>query len=1043
MKIINVLEKRSNAPEDEKVKIELKLYSLADDIEKQARNHLKRVGSILPEFDLHDESHSEKVIENIEELIGDEQLNKLSIYELFFLHLSAFLHDCAMAPAEWEITLLKMTEGTELYYENEYSVKHDLKVPLQLSKVITLINDNKPNLYIDFKEPSKWLFCPVLEKDLITELSELFIDYQIFRNGYSDQLRKIKSIEDFKSLNKSIRISFIRCNHHLRIEKYIKNLSKKFEQTFEQAAWGKKLSHDLALICRAHGENISFIEGLDVDSQYYGQESANLQFVAIMLRLGDIIHFSFDRAPLEIRTSKLFQSEYSFQQWAIKNNGVNYSIQKGTVSFKAYCDNPEDYFKLHEYLNLIEVEIQNYYRYERKWENKYIPDLSEKIIRDGVKNDEDVFYPVCGLHFTLNQKQIIELLMGVGLYKDKYACIRELYQNALDACRCIQGLLKTENKSGHCIIEFGLLREDDKVYLYCHDNGIGMTKNIIENYLLQIGNSYYNSPEFYRKQAEWDGNFTPTSQFGIGILSCFMIGRHIEITTKTPNSEIVACAIDGPHESFYYKTINKLDEEKIGSSGTIVKVLLFDEVLKELSDRKLEKLGLLLLNPHSQHGEDYKNYNCYFENWTNHLFKKVNEIVGVPFPKVLVQISQENGEKIEIISKPYLFKHNKLGLVDSDLDFVDYSIRRRFVETRQYLYSEIIDHIEFYIIFVELEGINYSTILQLPKPDFPYEDKDALDTIPKFGCNGLCIDGIKIGDNLGGSREEFYYLSALQRIGVINFVGSKRPQLSVDRRGITSWPEHLDEDLEKLTKKLLEAILEQVNEHISKYQLSPDSKEVNLIWKYLFSTISFGNTVYIDELAASQYGEIQWNEFDSILEEKISINEFIKKSETKIVSPNQCGLSIITKNMIYGKLLAASNIKVIDNTIEVKSKDFYKITSLRGKSIIDEYETLICADHWEGEKAEYDIISNLLPVIPKRLFDAYLKDHEQAEMCSQRGKLVYRLENGLTAFFKQNPLLINENIGIFCVKNHFTKQKTNSVYNFERRRAPFHLHEIN
>jgi len=147
--------------------------------------------------------------------------------------------------------------------------------------------------------------------------------------------------------------------------------------------------------------------------------------------------------------------------------------------------------------------------------------------------------------------------------------------------------------------------------------------------------------------------------------------------------------------------------------------------------------------------------------------------------------------------------------------------------------------------------------------------------------------------------------------------------------------------------------------------------------------------------------------------------------------------------MIYGKLLAASNIKVIDNTIEVKSKDFYKITSLRGKSIIDEYETLICADHWEGEKAEYDIISNLLPVIPKRLFDAYLKDHEQAEMCSQRGKLVYRLENGLTAFFKQNPLLINENIGIFCVKNHFTKQKTNSVYNFERRRAPFHLHEIN
>ncbi len=224
---------------DEKVKIELKLYSLADDIEKQARNHLRRVGSILPEFDLHDESHSEKVIQNIEELLGEEQVGKLSTYELFFLHISAFLHDCGMAPAEWEIKLLEMTEGTESFFVSESSIKHDLKAPLQLSKVISLINDNKSNLYKSFEEPSKWFFCPELEKDLIKELSELFNNYQIFRNGFNNQLKKAKSKEGFEFLNKAIRIDFIRCNHHLRIEKYVRNLSKKFEQTFEQPAWGK------------------------------------------------------------------------------------------------------------------------------------------------------------------------------------------------------------------------------------------------------------------------------------------------------------------------------------------------------------------------------------------------------------------------------------------------------------------------------------------------------------------------------------------------------------------------------------------------------------------------------------------------------------------------------------------------------------------------------------------------------------------------------------------------------------------------------------
>ena len=413
----------------------------------------------------------------------------------------------------------------------------------------------------------------------------------------------------------------------------------------------------------------------------------------------------------------------------------------------------------------------------------------------------------------------------------------------------------------------------------------------------------------------------------------------------------------------------------------------------------------------------------------------------MPFPTVSVKIAQENGDKIEIMSKPYLFQHNRLGLEDGDLDFVDYSIRHRFVNELQYNYSEIIDYIEFYIISVEVEGMDYRTIIILPKPDFPYEDMDALHAIPKVDCSGLCIDGIKIGHNLGPARLELYYLSSLENIGVINFIGSKRPQLSVDRKAITSWPEQLEENLEKLTKKLLVAIIEKAKEHIDKYLLTPDSKEVDLIWRYLFSTINFGNIIFIDELAASQYGEMRWNEFDSILEEVISINEFIKKAEIKIISPNQLGLSIITKNLIYGKLLSASNIKVMDNTIEVIGEDFYKITPFRGRSIIDEHETLICADNWEGEKAEYDIIPNLLPVVPKRLFEAIIE--EPKKMVLQKGKVLFRYDNGLTAFFNQDPLLINENLGLFSVDRSLFRKKSKKVYNFERRRYHFHLNEIN
>ena len=93
MKIIEELKRRSEAPSDQDIKIELKLYTLADNLEKKARDHLKRISNVLPEFDIHDEKHSEKVITNIEELLGDEKIRQLSAYELFLTHLSAFFHD--------------------------------------------------------------------------------------------------------------------------------------------------------------------------------------------------------------------------------------------------------------------------------------------------------------------------------------------------------------------------------------------------------------------------------------------------------------------------------------------------------------------------------------------------------------------------------------------------------------------------------------------------------------------------------------------------------------------------------------------------------------------------------------------------------------------------------------------------------------------------------------------------------------------------------------------------------------------------------------
>ena len=49
--------------------------------------------------------------------------------------------------------------------------------------------------------------------------------------------------------------------------------------------------------------------------------------------------------------------------------------------------------------------------------------------------------------------------MGVQLYKDEYLCIRELYQNSLDATKCIIAVNKQNGVQENLSIEFGIGEE--------------------------------------------------------------------------------------------------------------------------------------------------------------------------------------------------------------------------------------------------------------------------------------------------------------------------------------------------------------------------------------------------------------------------------------------------------------------------------------------------------------------------------------------------------------------------------------------------------
>ena len=229
------------------------------------------------------------------------------------------------------------------------------------------------------------------------------------------------------------------------------------------------------------------------------------------------------------------------KSWSCASDKDNVDIEVidgNSILFSAFCNDPNDFYLMMNHINELKQTLSILYSKTENQKQCYKLQYNVLPTNKTIKYDVERYIIKPNLKITLNQINILNLLAGVNLYKDSYACLRELYQNSLDACR--RRLYAKENKIDKGTIIFGKKEIDGKgTYLYCHDNGVGMDEHVIEDYLLRIGNSFYKSDDFQQERQQMTNEFTPISQFGIGIISCFMIGTSIEIITKSIGSSVI------------------------------------------------------------------------------------------------------------------------------------------------------------------------------------------------------------------------------------------------------------------------------------------------------------------------------------------------------------------------------------------------------------------------------------------------------------------------------------------------------------------------
>lgn len=1026
MKIQEILSARASQDELSK-----RLSAIAARLCKEVENHQKRVLKIMPEFDLHDEVHLSKVEEIMADYIGDDILKELSSIDLFLLIMAAWFHDCGMALADFELNTLMITEGYGEFRQKEESICHDLKKPFLYSEAISFIKERSSLLYGSFENNvSSWLFSPNKEEDLVKYLAKELVDYQNFRNGYADKLKSVNKSQDFLELNNNIRTEYIRKTHAIRSEQYVLNLSDAICKE-AGSAWPKSMIEDIAKICRAHGEAMSYVSELYNNIQYHAGIIANPQFTAMMLRLADIVQFSEDRAPMVLMNAMMFKSEYSFQQWAMKI-GLSYTIQNGEVSYSVNCDSPAVYYQLQDYMDWVDEEVHNFQTLKENWNSLYkIP--IKLVNREYVKYNHNYFTPARGKKFRLEQNNILNLLMGLKLYNNEYSGIRELYQNALDACRCKKCHCKDSFSSVSGNIEFGVKEANGEKYLYCLDNGIGMTTTIIEKYLLNIGSSYYKSEDFFRNVTTWKNGFTPVSQFGIGILSCFMIGKRIEITTRSYEAkEYISCCIEGPTEYFYYKPSDDLDKELIPESGTIVKIYLKEEFANAIATDPLVKLGLVMQYPKSNicTGE-FSDYDQYYNQWEQHLYKLVSDYVCIKMEDVNVSIRLSDSSLLQIIDRPTRINLGEYGLDKDDVPFINFLATRNFCESDS-SFCDILDKLVEYKIKEEVEGVQYYTMFALPLKDAPRLDDGTYSfLIHKIHGSSICIDGITVSEQFSGSLN--HYESFILHSGTVNFTGSIRPSLSANRVTITNMPSGMTEIYKSLAEKVVSSMISITMQHIKNNHLDGDVETCNQIWQHIFNRIANVDLLFVNNLASSSLGSMTWPCLSKYVGKDISIQDFMNAREISLSNYNYWEMDALTQKLVLSKFITATHISVMqDNVVTIKTDHVGYLPDDEQRFTGTHY--LIKVNEENEVFTQCDILSHLYPLTSSHLFQK-LRKSTYRQLTSDRVVSVQAFSNGITAFYEQDSRLVNPEMGLYCSHKEDFHRKDHEVYRFESKRT--------
>lgn len=315
---------------------------------------------------------------------------------------------------------------------------------------------------------------------------------------------------------------------------------------------GDSFRDKLIDVCASHNEDADALVGNDeknLDRPRFPKDfpvgccNADLHTVAAALRLADILDFDRERTPAVLfhyllPTTLGGLENRSILEWSKHLAVSNWHIERDAIVFRGRSQSHILHHAVVQFCAAIADEIKaTHATFSPLGEEDWLFDLPLSVKAD----IHEEGYRYVPYKFELDDERVYSLLMGGAIYDNPLVAVRELVQNAVDACKLRDSLTRLyeeyeePSKVNRIFIRYEEpTAQSPQPRLIVRDTGTGMDAYTLERYFLQVGRSYYSSSDFnqFRVQLRKKNfDFAPVSEFGIGFLSTFLLADHVEVET--------------------------------------------------------------------------------------------------------------------------------------------------------------------------------------------------------------------------------------------------------------------------------------------------------------------------------------------------------------------------------------------------------------------------------------------------------------------------------------------------------------------------------